>query len=228
MKINLLLVDAPFSFLDLLTMSKTKRGAKAQYKQVMSDKDILNLPVHEIVADDALIAFWVPSSKLQLGLDIMKKWGFTHKQTWIWVKIKNEPLIELRKIVNKLLKGNIKDNIIEIIDNIMNFDLNNSLKFYMGRTFRQTHEIALIGTRGKISKHLKNKSQLSVFLGKNPRHSEKPEALQDRLDIMFPDLTAKVELFARRDRPGWLCYGNECPSSYGQDIKDSIEIIKNL
>ena len=48
------------------------------------------------------------------------------------------------------------------------------------------------------------------------------------LDIMFPgDDINKIELFARRDRPGWKCIGNENPSTIGQDIRDSLEILKS-
>jgi N6-adenosine-specific RNA methylase IME4 len=39
----------------------------------------------------------------------------------------------------------------------------------------------------------------------------KPEALPDRIDEVWPDAT-KAELFARRVRPGWYCWGNELPA----------------
>jgi N6-adenosine-specific RNA methylase IME4 len=88
----------------------------------------------------------------------------------------------------------------------------------MGRLFRQTHEICLIGTRGKIYKQLANKSQRSVGFAENLRHSAKPEDLQDSLEIMFPK-ARKLELFARRIRPDWTCLGNEID---GKDIRDAL------
>ena len=50
-------------------------------------------------------------------------------------------------------------------------------------------------------------------------HSQKPEQLQDSLDLMFPQWN-KLELFCRRDRLNWDCIGNECPSTTGEDIRD--------
>jgi N6-adenosine-specific RNA methylase IME4 len=47
-----------------------------------------------------------------------------------------------------------------------------------------------------------------VILASRGRHSEKPEILQDYIDKMYPTQT-KVEIFARRVRPGWTCWGNE-------------------
>ena len=40
------------------------------------------------------------------------------------------------------------------------------------------------------------------------RHSQKPEAAYKMLEDMFPDVT-KLELFARNQRDGWDCWGNE-------------------
>jgi N6-adenosine-specific RNA methylase IME4 len=38
------------------------------------------------------------------------------------------------------------------------------------------------------------------------KHSQKPEDIQDRIDLLYPS-TSKCELFARRERDGWLCIG---------------------
>lgn len=225
-KFKIVCADPPYNFSDSLKMSKIKRSAKSQYKSVLSIKEIKELPVKEIVDDNSILALWVPSSMLQDGLDIMECWGFKQKQTHIWVKTKKNALSKLftfifKKVMNKIFNTNISD---EYLVNILGFG--------MGRIFRQTHEIVLIGTRGKVSHLLKNKSQRSVHFGPVKKHSEKPEALQDMLDIMYPSASGiidKIELFARRDRPGWLCLGNECPSTKDEDIRDSLKkIIKKI
>ena len=91
---------------------------------------------------------------------------------------------------------------------------NKKLGFGMGRLFRGTHEIALIGTIGKVLKSLQNKSQRSAFLAQNEGHSCKPENLHVSLELMFPD-AHKLELFSRRPREGWTCLGNAID---GKDI----------
>jgi N6-adenosine-specific RNA methylase IME4 len=218
-KQNMILCDGPWTFQDLLTMSKTKRGAASNY-ETLSNIDIINLPIKDIVADDAVCAIWVPSSLIEIGLSAMKNYGFIQKQTWIWAKSKKDPLINLKKSIKKEIKNNNYESIIDLIDT---FDVNDILNFFMGRIFRQTHELVLIGTRGKANKYIENKAQRSVFIGKALKHSEKPEELQDRLELIFPKLDNRIEFFARRQRQGWLCLGNEAPMSSKEDIRTSIE-----
>lgn len=218
MKFKCIVADPPYSFSDKLKMSDVKRSADSNY-ETLKLSDIKSLKINELAEDDAFLALWVPSAMLEDGLEILKLWGFKYKQNCIWVKTKSEPLANLLKAIRR---GDIKyyTNIIKA------FDLNETLNFKMGHFFRQTHEICLIGTRGKVSKDLLNRSQRSVHLYPAMKHSKKPEQLQDMLDIMFKG--NKLELFARRDRPNWICKGNECPSSLGEDIRDSIENLVKL
>lgn len=44
--------------------------------------------------------------------------------------------------------------------------------------------------------------------GKKMVHARKPEELQDWIEEAFTGQN-RLELFARRNRPGWTCYGNE-------------------
>jgi N6-adenosine-specific RNA methylase IME4 len=222
MKFQCIVADNPWQFDDKLTMSQTKRGAESQYS-VLSDQDIISLPVKDLAEDDAVLVSWVPGSKIDIGMACCKNWGFKVTQDFVWVKTKQKPLNSLLKQVLKALKtDNPKENIVAKFDE---FVLDDVLAFYMGRVFRQTHEICLIGTRGKYTQLLKNKSQRSVCFGSIGKHSEKPEILQDRLDIMFSD-AKKLELFARRDRPGYICVGNEAPNTLNEDIRESIARLK--
>jgi N6-adenosine-specific RNA methylase IME4 len=230
MKFDIIVADPCWTFKDSLKMSSVPRGAEANYS-LLDNAEITKLDVENIAADDAVLALWVPSSLLQEGLDTMKAWGFEQKQTWIWVKVKNRPFGVLTKTWLKDVKKYLKDgkwdalqfsDIKELFeDTVSKFSLDDILAFYMGRLFRGTHEICLIGTRGKIYNKLKNKSQRSVSFDINFKHSAKPETLQDRLELMFPQANY-LELFARRDRKNWECVGLECPTTLNEDIRDSI------
>lgn len=222
MKFQVIVADPPWSFSDRLNMSDVKRGSEAQYK-TMSNKLLSEMKVKEISdSDGAILALWVPSSLLQSGLDIMNAWGFEHKQTYIWVKTKKVPLF---KLIKELFKGtkSATDKAImaqRLIQTIESFNINDILAFGMGRLFRQTHELCLIGTNNNgIYKSLKNKSQRSVSFCQNYKHSRKPDDLQKSLDLMFPDAN-KIELFARRKLYGWVCLGDEVCN--GEDINDSL------
>ncbi len=93
------------------------------------------------------------------------------------------------------------------------------LAFGMGRYFRGCTEHALIGTRGKVAKLVTSKSERNAELSPGLPHSKKPEALQERLERMLPG-GPYLELFARRQRPGWVCVGNEAPDTHGIDVRD--------
>ena len=243
-KFKIIIADPPFSFNDDLKHSDVARGAEANYSTMTISK-IKSMPVNELAdVDGAVLALWVPSSLLQEGLDIMKAWGFNHKQTYIWVKTKIDPLKDFRDVffdiiennispLNKLSKKYLKSifkksgKLNDLIDKSTLF-IQNCLSFGMGRLFRQSHEICLIGTNNNgIYKNLVNKSQRSVCFAQNFKHSKKPECLHDSLDLMFPSATTlnKIEIFARRQRPGWLCLGNEAPMTKGEDIFDSLKKI---
>ena len=69
------------------------------------------------------------------------------------------------------------------------------LWFYMpGRMLKPSEE-----TRGKYTTVIREPSQ---------RHSQKPDIAYEILEDMFPN-APKIELFARRQRDGWDCFGNE-------------------
>jgi N6-adenosine-specific RNA methylase IME4 len=223
-KFSVIVADPPWSFSDHLKMSDVARGSAANY-DTMTISDIKGLPINDFVSSKGtILALWVPSSLLQEGLDTMKVWGFKHKQTYVWVKTKKEPFKDALKGVfkhfSKLKSWSWTISGTFLKKNLDNLSLQNALAFGMGRLFRQTHEICLIGTSDNgIYKSLQNKSQRSVSFGENLKHSAKPEHLQDSLDIMFPRGN-KLELFARRHRPGWICLGNEICN--GEDIRVSL------
>ena len=170
----------------------------------MTINQISALKINDLAdLNGAILALWVPSSLIEGGLFIMKSWGFNFKQSFIWVKTKKNSSIKQAS---------------ELSDNILSFG--------MGRLFRQTHEICLIGiNNNKIYKKLKNKSRRSVCFAQNIRHSKKPESLQDKLELMFNgDDINYLELFARREREKWICLGNEISK---EDINISIEKLIN-
>jgi len=201
MKYQVILADPPWGFDDGLKKMKrkVKRSAASHYR-TMTSKQVMALPVKGLV-DPAgcVLALWVPGSMLQDGLDVMKAWGFKQKQIFVWVKLKKDYAKEK--------------------------DRQKITRVGMGRLFRQSHEIALIGTAGKsIYPLLKDKGQRSVMFDLNMGHSIKPDTLHVRLDLMFPTAN-KVEMFARRSQPGWTCLGDGID---GKDINTALQELAAL
>jgi N6-adenosine-specific RNA methylase IME4 len=80
-------------------------------------------------------------------------------------------------------------------------------------------EFVLLGVRGSMRPERKMLNQVVI----TPRmpHSVKPEEVADRIELMYPQ-ERKLELFARRRRPGWACLGNEIT---GHDIRVDLEVL---
>lgn len=77
--------------------------------------------------------------------------------------------------------------------------------FGMGRQVRNEHEVCLIATSGR-AKPLNNSTR-SMFDAKVGRHSEKPEEFYQIVEQMYEG--PRAELFARKHRNGWDCFGKE-------------------
>lgn len=75
----------------------------------------------------------------------------------------------------------------------------------MGRTLRNSHETAVVATRGRPQ--LLNRSTITVFDAPVGRHSEKPHVFYEIMESLTDG--PRVELFSRKQRPGWYCFGNE-------------------
>lgn len=78
----------------------------------------------------------------------------------------------------------------------------------LGYWFRGVHELLLVGTKGSPAPPPSHTRRRSIFVEKRRAHSQKPENVHDWIDRAFPD-HRKIELFARRHRPGWVCIGKE-------------------
>lgn len=79
--------------------------------------------------------------------------------------------------------------------------------FGVGYYTKSNAEPCLLATRGGVIKpHVNTVSQ--VIVAPRTKHSEKPAEVMDRIDLMYP-YARKLELFARRERPGWTGWGGE-------------------
>jgi N6-adenosine-specific RNA methylase IME4 len=78
-----------------------------------------------------------------------------------------------------------------------------------GLVFRNQHELLLYGTRGEMPGPLWQPR--SVFTYPRGRHSAKPPEIRKAIERMYRnfDASARLELFARGNIPGWTTYGFE-------------------
>lgn len=86
--------------------------------------------------------------------------------------------------------------------------------FGMGRIVRASHETCLIGVRGKpkvLVKNVRSRFSAKVPVGADGKyiHSAKPEEFAGIVESLYAG--PYVELFARRYRAGWACFGDQLP-----------------
>ena len=86
----------------------------------------------------------------------------------------------------------------------------NKLRAGTGYWFRNQHELLLIGTRGAPPCPAMGEQWTSVLSEGAGPHSVKPDGAYALIEAYFPTLP-KIELNARRARPGWDAWGAEAP-----------------
>ena len=83
---------------------------------------------------------------------------------------------------------------------------------------RDRHELLLIGVKGNIPCPAMGDQFESAIPAPKGAHSEKPDFQYEIAEKYFPNLP-KVELNARRARPGWIQWGNEAPDNASSPVQ---------
>lgn len=148
----------------------------------MALDEILAMPVRDLAAERSLLLLWVTSSFLGEGLRVAERWGFTLKSTLVWVK-------------GRIAQSN-PDASAEL-----------RLQIGMGSYVRCAHEHVIVATRGRWTPTTDRRPP-SVILAGRGAHSAKPYEIYRLAELMTEDLEGRrLELFARRQRPGWVTWG---------------------
>jgi N6-adenosine-specific RNA methylase IME4 len=157
--------------------------------------EIMALPVSEVTAPDAMLVMWATWMHLPLAFKVMDAWGFDYATGMPWLKVTKGSMVPERT------QGSIGSRMyspppIEPI-------------FGPGVWFQHCTELILIGRRGHPFGDQGNPrpARKGIIIAPRGAHSEKPGELQDWIDAKFPG--PKLEMFARKRRAGWICWGNE-------------------
>lgn len=81
-KFKTVLADPPWD-----VQQKGARGAQMHYN-LMNLERIKQMPVTDLVADDAHLWLWVTNATLRDGYDVAEAWGFTVRSPLTWVKFR--------------------------------------------------------------------------------------------------------------------------------------------
>ena len=85
-KYSIVYADPPWSYKVWNGKGEGKKTAENHYS-CMKKKDIQNIPVSNICADDCVLLLWCTFPCLEEALELIKAWGFTYKTCgFTWVK----------------------------------------------------------------------------------------------------------------------------------------------
>ena len=186
--------DPPWKYGDKLRMSNVKRSAEDVYRTVMSTDDICKLSEAKLttdpldawtgvmgkrIANDAVLWLWVTDPFLLNGDGCRVCRAWGFEPKQLWTWI----------------KGTTKD------DAIVG-------PLGMGHYMRVDTERVILAGRGRaaslVERHdLRNYS----LVAPKGRHSEKPDEFYALAEALTPG--PRIELFARRRRPGWDAVGDQ-------------------
>ena len=124
---------------------------------------------------------------LVAALDVLTAWGFQYKTcAFAWMKAHTGQIEMFRDDVDALMG--------------------------MGYWTRANSEPCLLATRGK-PKRL-NADVRQGIIAPRREHSRKPDEVHGRIERLVAG--PYLELFARQERPGWTCWGNETTKFNGR------------
>ena len=95
--------------------------------------------------------------------------------------------------------------------------------FGMGSITRASTESALVAVRGKTGNIIKDRSVRSRIRAIVGEHSEKPQAFREAIEKLCGDVP-RLEMFARKQTPGWGVFGNQVEDSISIPFKRQLEL----
>jgi N6-adenosine-specific RNA methylase IME4/ParB-like chromosome segregation protein Spo0J len=63
-------------------------GHAENYYQTMSIEEICNMPIKELLEENAVLFLWVTSPMLEDAFKVINSWGFKYKSSFVWDKVK--------------------------------------------------------------------------------------------------------------------------------------------
>lgn len=193
-------------------------AAKAHYSE-MPLSSIEAMPVGELAhPDGAMLFLWCTGPQAAEGAHerVAKAWGFRlTTRAFAWVKV-NRACADCGEPWEEHKEAADPDGLRRMHPHgICAQGFRPSAFFGPGSYTGQGVEDVWLGVRGDTpwSSLRARKDIRQVVFAPVGRHSEKPEAVQDRIEAMWPNATPRLELFSRRRRPGgaWAHWGNEAP-----------------
>lgn len=145
----------------------------------------------ETLAEDCHLWFWVTNAFMEAGYRVVRAWGFEPKTIATWVKGRLE-------VTKTCPADGPCETVAQPIYHIG-----------QGHYLRNCTEHVIFATRGHAPALVHNLPTAFIYPGRweGRVHSEKPPIVHKWAELLSPG--PRLELFARRRRPGWDAVGDE-------------------
>ena len=159
--------------------SGTKNAAAAKHYECHDTQTLVEL-ARPPLCNPGVYFQWTTSSKLPDTLYLLDQWGLTYRGiAFVWVKTRKDGVV----IGAQGVRASITKPTTEFV-------------------------IAASWSSKGRPLPLASEAEPQVVLAPRREHSRKPEEVAERIEHMYPN-TTKLEMFARKHRPGWTVTGNE-------------------
>jgi N6-adenosine-specific RNA methylase IME4 len=160
--------------------SPTKWAAAGKEYPLIRDEDMMKLPVPDLMHRESVLFLWATGPRLDFALDCLHAWHLWYRGVaFVWVKTKQNGA--------PIGAQGVRPSIV-----------------------KPTTEFVLAASKTKRGRPMPvaDESVRQVVMAPKREHSRKPDEVQERIELLYPHAT-RLELFARRPRPGWDAFGNE-------------------
>jgi N6-adenosine-specific RNA methylase IME4 len=160
--------------------SGTKWAAAAKFYDTVSDDELATFPIQRLIHRRSVVFVWATGPRLDAAVKLLDAWNLHFRGVaFTWVKTKKDG--------TPIGAQGIRPSIV-----------------------KPTCEFVLVGSNTQKGRPLRlaDESVRHTVLASVREHSAKPEEVHERIERLYPD-ASRLELFARRQRQGWTCWGNE-------------------
>ena len=171
------------SYTSIQSQNPSSRRDNERHYRVMTSNELAALPIGDLAAPTGCHLFvWTSGPFLPQALGLISAWGFKYStRAFTWAKVKRS-----------------WDGCEPLTEDDFHIGL--------GLTVRHQTEMVLLARRGNCRRQRKDVREL--ILAPRRQHSRKPDEVYRRIEAYCGDVP-KCDLFAREQRPGWDCWGDE-------------------
>lgn len=176
---------------------RSRQNRPERHYATMPLADIKALPVSDLADRDCVLLMWAVDPMIPEALELGRAWGFKFKTTgFAWAK-------ERRATSRRGQDMAAPDH----------------KRFPIGTGYwtRANPELCLLFTRGKPRRV--SASVRKLLIAPRREHSRKPDEQYERIEQLVGG--PYLELFARYQRPGWTCWGDQTDRFASESILEA-------